>query len=240
MIVKRPAFIWVGAPLGLRQRRPQKSFFSLRGGPRWAGHGTCSATPAIRRTRYVHARLQVPTWRTPRPSADGSAILNYIRQTAASCRRQRDPLWPSGEARVLLSQMQSGPWRPRPGRRKRSLVSPATSSISARATTTTRVGIPRTGPASSVRRADCTPQKWPEDLDYAGKQVVVIGSGATAVTLVPAMAERRHTSHAPALTSYVVSRPTHDKLANWLRRRLPAAPHTRSRVGKTCCLDVLL
>jgi monooxygenase len=66
------------------------------------------------------------------------------------------------------------------------------------------------------------PQKWPEDLDYAGKQVVVIGSGATAVTLVPALAGRAaHVTMLQRSPSYVVSRPTQDKLANWLRRRLP-------------------
>jgi cation diffusion facilitator CzcD-associated flavoprotein CzcO len=66
------------------------------------------------------------------------------------------------------------------------------------------------------------PQKWPDDLDYAGKRVVVIGSGATAVTLVPAMAE--HAAHVTMLQrspSYIVSRPAEDRLANLLRRFLP-------------------
>src|SRR6185295_11817556 len=52
------------------------------------------------------------------------------------------------------------------------------------------------------------PQKWPDDLDYAGKGVVVIGSGATAVTLVPAMAERAaHVTMLQRSPSYIVSRP---------------------------------
>ena len=66
------------------------------------------------------------------------------------------------------------------------------------------------------------PQKWPEDLDYAGKRIVVIGSGATAVTLVPAMAERAaHVTMLQRSPSYVVSRPAEDKIANWLRACLP-------------------
>jgi monooxygenase len=67
------------------------------------------------------------------------------------------------------------------------------------------------------------PQHWPEDLDYAGKRVVVIGSGATAVTLVPAMAE--HAEHVTMLQrspSYIVSLPGRDPLADLLRGRLPA------------------
>jgi monooxygenase len=67
------------------------------------------------------------------------------------------------------------------------------------------------------------PQHWPEDLDYAGKRVVVIGSGATAVTLVPAMAERAaHVTMLQRSPTYVVSLPARDPLADFLRRLLPA------------------
>jgi cation diffusion facilitator CzcD-associated flavoprotein CzcO len=67
------------------------------------------------------------------------------------------------------------------------------------------------------------PQLWPEDLDYAGKRVVVIGSGATAVTLVPAMAERAaHVTMLQRSPSYIVSLPARDPLADLLRRALPA------------------
>ena len=66
------------------------------------------------------------------------------------------------------------------------------------------------------------PQQWPGDLDYAGKRVVVIGSGATAVTLVPALAERAaHVTMLQRSPSYVLALPARDALANWLRRRLP-------------------
>jgi monooxygenase len=67
------------------------------------------------------------------------------------------------------------------------------------------------------------PQFWPEDLDYAGKRIVVIGSGATAVTLVPALAERAaHVSMLQRSPTYIVARPSEDAIANWLRRHLPA------------------
>jgi cation diffusion facilitator CzcD-associated flavoprotein CzcO len=62
------------------------------------------------------------------------------------------------------------------------------------------------------------PQHWPEDLDYAGKRVVVIGSGATAVTLVPSMAaSAAHVTMLQRSPSYVVSLPAEDRLANRLR-----------------------
>lgn len=66
------------------------------------------------------------------------------------------------------------------------------------------------------------PQHWPEDLDYAGKRVVVIGSGATAVTLVPEMAKTAaHVTMLQRSPTYVVSRPAEDGVANWLRAKLP-------------------
>jgi monooxygenase len=67
------------------------------------------------------------------------------------------------------------------------------------------------------------PQHWDEELDYTGKRVVVIGSGATAVTLVPAMAERAaHVTMLQRSPSYVVSLPAEDPIARLLRRLLPA------------------
>jgi cation diffusion facilitator CzcD-associated flavoprotein CzcO len=66
------------------------------------------------------------------------------------------------------------------------------------------------------------PQKWTEDIDYAGKRVVVIGSGATAVTLVPAMAETAaDVTMLQRSPSYVVSLPGIDPVAKFLRRWLP-------------------
>ncbi|UJR85159.1 flavin-containing monooxygenase [Sandaracinus amylolyticus] len=67
------------------------------------------------------------------------------------------------------------------------------------------------------------PQHWPEDLDHAGKRVVVIGSGATAVTLVPAMAETaRQVTMLQRTPTYILPVPSKDRLANALRKYLPA------------------
>jgi monooxygenase len=66
------------------------------------------------------------------------------------------------------------------------------------------------------------PQFWDDDVDHAGKRVVVIGSGATAVTLVPAMADRaKHVTMLQRSPSYVVSLPAEDGIANLARRLLP-------------------
>lgn len=67
------------------------------------------------------------------------------------------------------------------------------------------------------------PQHWPEDFDYTDKNVVVIGSGATAVTLVPEMAKTAgHVTMLQRSPSYVASIPSKDRIGNFFRRILPA------------------
>jgi len=85
------------------------------------------------------------------------------------------------------------------------------------------------------------PQHWPQDLDYSGKKVIVIGSGATAVTLVPAMAKTAaHVTMLQRSPSYVLARPEQDAVANFLRRCLPAkAAYSISR-WKNILLGMLM
>jgi monooxygenase len=65
------------------------------------------------------------------------------------------------------------------------------------------------------------PQKWTEDIDYTGK--LVIGSGATAVTLVPELAKKAaHVTMLQRSPSYILSLPAVDVIAHWLRRKLPS------------------
>jgi monooxygenase len=78
-------------------------------------------------------------------------------------------------------------------------------------------------PGVETFRGQCIhPQHWPEGLDYRGKRVVVIGSGATAVTLVPAMAgEAAQVTMLQRSPSYIFSLPAHDRLTELLTRLLP-------------------
>lgn len=67
------------------------------------------------------------------------------------------------------------------------------------------------------------PQEWPDDLDYQGKRVLVIGSGATAVTLVPAMTDKAlHVTMLQRTPTYVMSLPSEDAIANGLQKILPS------------------
>ena len=78
--------------------------------------------------------------------------------------------------------------------------------------------------ASTFRGRIVHPQAWPENLDYSGKRVVIIGSGATAVTLLPAMAKTAaHVTMLQRSPTYVISAPEQDRIAKSLRRVLPAS-----------------
>ncbi len=66
------------------------------------------------------------------------------------------------------------------------------------------------------------PQKWQDEFDYTNKRVVIIGSGATAVTLVPTLAQKaEHVTMLQRSPTYIVSAPAEDGLANWMNRNLP-------------------
>src|SRR3954471_12862042 len=67
------------------------------------------------------------------------------------------------------------------------------------------------------------PQHWTDDVDYAGKRVVVIGSGATAVTLIPSMADEvEHITMLQRSPSYIIALPARDPIADAVRKVLPA------------------
>jgi monooxygenase len=85
------------------------------------------------------------------------------------------------------------------------------------------------------------PQHWPEDLDHTGKRVVVIGSGATAVTLVPSLTDRaEHVTMLQRTPSYIISLPGEDPLARALRGKLPPPAVYRLVRGKNLVLSTLM
>ena len=171
--------------------------------------------------------------------ADGPAILNYIRDTAAEFQvdkairynhRVRRASWSSQDARWTV-EVETG----------------AKNAAESNGDNTTNNGdrttvhftcnflylctgyydyangyTPDWAAVEKFRGTIVHPQKWPENLDYSNKRVVVIGSGATAVTLVPAMAQHaKHVTMLQRSPSYIVSRPAEDKIATWLRKLLP-------------------
>ena len=162
-------------------------------------------------------------WNEPESMADGAAILRYVRDTATQFgierhirfgHRVRRAAWSSADARWTLDVEVEG------------------------AVVTLSCGFVylcggyydyAEGFAPDIAgRADFAgevvhPQFWPETLDYSGKKVVVVGSGATAMTLVPSMSERAaHVTMLQRSPSYVASLPSVDRLSALLHRWFPA------------------
>ena len=179
------------------------------------------------RLGHVHARLPVPP--LARRQGHRRRALHpqlHPRDRRRVRRRQRDPLRPPGEARLVVDRRRALDR----GSRNREIAEKTVARFTCNflylctgyydyeaGYTPEWTGVER------FRGQIVHPQKWPEDLDYEGKRVVVIGSGATAVTLVPAMAERAaHVTMLQRSPTYVVSRPAEDKIANSLRSVLPA------------------
>ncbi|MEE3921878.1 hypothetical protein V2I01_37125 [Micromonospora sp. BRA006-A] len=198
-----------------------------------AAPGTCSATRASAPTPTCTPSATHSSWTDPKAIADGDSIRAYVRQTAREYDVERHirfhhravrAEWDSATARWTVHAHRDDTGE--------DVTSPAGSCSPTPATTaTTRLHAAVPG----VERYAGTlvhPQHWPEHLDHTGKRVVVIGSGATAVTLVPAMAERAaHVTMLQRSPTYVIALPSRDPFAD--AARLPPAPRTRWPGGRT-------
>ena len=215
----------VGGACHLKRECPEKSFVILEGLERMGGTWYLFRYPGVRSDSDMYTLgYRFRPWRDNKAMADGPSILTYIRATAAEYgvdktirynHRVQRAAWSSEETRWTVD-IETGP--------ENKLVQ-LTCKFLYLCTGYYDYDSGYTPEWPGVEHFQGTivhPQKWPEDLDYSGKRVVVIGSGATAITLVPAMAERAaHVTMLQRSPSYVVSRPAEDRVANWLRKCLP-------------------
>ena len=215
----------IGAGYHLQEKCPGQELRHPRGPRLHRRHlGSVSLSRHPLRQRHVHARLFVQA--VDRAEGDRRRAAHpelRPRDRGRERHRQEHPLQPPRQARVVVDAGgaldRGGRAQRGRGRRPRPCASPAISCSCARAITNTRNGYtPEFPGATDFAGRIVHPQKWPDDLDYAGKRVVVIGSGATAVTLVPEMAKTAaHVTMLQRSPTYVVSRPAQDPLANKLR-----------------------
>ena len=213
----------VGGACHLKMECPRKSFVILEGRESMGGTWDLFRYPGVRSDSDMYTLgYRFRPWRDNKAMADGPAILSYIRETATEYEidksirynhRVRRASWSSAQARWTVEA------------ETENTVVQFTCNFLYLCTGYYDYEsgyTPEWPGVAQFRGTIVHPQKWPEDLDYAGKLIVVIGSGATAVTLVPALAQRAaHVTMLQRSPSYVVSRPAEDMLANWLRRCLP-------------------
>jgi cation diffusion facilitator CzcD-associated flavoprotein CzcO len=215
----------VGAACQLRRECPDKSVIVLEARAAIGGTWDLFRYPGIRSDSDMFTLgYRFRPWTDPKAIADGPSILRYINDAAREFdvdklirlnHRVVNANWDSDDARwtVEVHRTDTG-----------ELVTIRCSFLYV------NTGYyrydegfsPKFPGVEQFRGPVVHPQHWPEDLDYRGKRVVVIGSGATAVTLVPAMAEQAaHVTMLQRSPTYVASRPATDALADRLRARLP-------------------
>ena len=214
----------IGAAARLTQVHPHRSFLVLEARAASGGTWDLFRYPGVRSDSDMFTMgYRFRPWRGERALADGPSILAYLRDTAREYgveertryeHRVTDADWDSAAARwTVTAQTPDGP------------VTLTTSFLWAcsgyydydRPFQPELPGIDRfEGPVVH-------PQHWPEDLDTTGKRVVVVGSGATAMTLVPALADAGagHVTMLQRSPTYVLALPAVDPVARVLRRWLP-------------------
>ncbi|MBK6748866.1 MAG: NAD(P)/FAD-dependent oxidoreductase [Acidobacteria bacterium] len=216
----------IGAAAQLRTECPDKSFVILEGREAMGGTWDLFRYPGVRSDSDMFTLgYRLRPWKAPKAIADGPAILEYIHETAREFavdnkvrynHRVKQASWISDDARWTV-EVESGPDR-----------TPVSLTCGFLYLCTGYYDYdqgytPEWPGVEQFRGRVIHPQKWSDDIDYAGKRVVVIGSGATAVTLVPAMAgTAAHVTMLQRSPTYVLSLPSEDKIANFLRAVLPA------------------
>jgi len=216
----------IGAGHHLQTDCPDKSYAILEARESMGGTWDLFRYPGIRSDSDMYTLgYSFRPWEDAKAIADGPAILSYIRQTAAEARiddkiryrhRVKRASWSSADTRWTV-EAEREPSKETVRFTGNFLFLCSGYYNYAQGYTPEFPGTERF--AGRIVH----PQKWTEDVEYAGKRVVVIGSGATAVTLVPALAKKAaHVVMLQRSPSYVLSLPEQDPIANGLRRHLPA------------------
>lgn len=214
----------IGAAAQLTRGAPDRSYLILEARAASGGTWDLFRYPGIRSDSDMFTfGYRFRPWRDNRTLADGPSILAYIRETATAYgvddkiryrHRVVSAEWSTQQRRWTVTAEHDG------------------AEVEFTADILWSCGgyysyesgyTPQFSGRESFGGMIVHPQQWPVDLDYADKRVVVIGSGATAVTLVPAMAETAaHVTMLQRSPTYVLSRPGVDEVAARIRRILPA------------------
>ena len=216
----------IGAAVHLQRDGRGKSFALLEARDAIGGTWDLFRYPGIRSDSDMYTLgYEFKPWRAAQSIADGASIRDYIREAAvehgigAHIRTQHRLVsadWSAAEERWTV-QVERGPQRQRVQMKPRFLM------FCSGYYSYAQGHRPQFPGEAQFAGPVVHPQFWPEGLDYAGKRVVIIGSGATAVTLVPEMARTAaHVTMLQRSPSYVVARPGVDALAETLKRWLPA------------------
>lgn len=215
----------IGAAWHLQQHCPQKSFRLLESRDAMGGTWDLFRYPGIRSDSDMHTLgYRFKPWRQAKAIADGPAILQYVRETASEnqidkkisyAHALRRASWNSNKAiwQLEIFDRHQG----------KTVYMQCNFLLMCSGYYNYEQGyLPEFENIEQFQGTLVHPQHWPEGLDYQDKRVVIIGSGATAMTLAPSMADKtRELILLQRSPGYVVSRPDKDRIANFMRRILP-------------------
>jgi cation diffusion facilitator CzcD-associated flavoprotein CzcO len=223
----------IGVAYHLQRHCPRKSFVILEARGAVGGTWDLFRYPGVRSDSDMHTLgYRFRPWRGEKAIADGPSILAYLDDTARAYgidgkirfrHKVKRASWSSSDARWTLEVL---------GPDDRTLLYTCNFLQMCSGYYDFDAGYMPGWPGMERFKGEILhPQKWPEDLDYAGKRVVVIGSGATAVTLVPAMTDKAaHVAMLQRSPTYIVARPAKDAIADWCYAKLPEGlAHTLAR-----------
>lgn len=215
----------IGAACHLQKKSPDRSFAILEGRANIGGTWDLFRYPGIRSDSDMYTLgYAFKPWKEAEAIADGPSILRYLNETIEE-NSLRDKIqfnskvtrasWSTADARWTLEITIEGKTEPE-------IKTCNYLSMCSGYYNYEHGYLPDFKGMDNFGGQIVHPQHWPQDLDYSGKRVIVIGSGATAVTIVPSMAETAgHITMLQRSPTYIVSRPGEDGLANWLRKWLP-------------------
>ncbi|MEY4820052.1 MAG: hypothetical protein RL200_764 [Actinomycetota bacterium] len=215
----------IGAGYHLKTMSPDRSYVILEGRDGLGGTWDLFKYPGVRSDSDMHTLgFSFKPWTEAKSIADGPSILKYLKQTVAQFGIDKNIRY--GQ---LVTQAQwstdDAQWTVTSTNKATGVSSTITCSFLFMCSgyySYKKGHTPEFAGRERFKGTVVHPQEWPLDLDYAGKRVVVIGSGATAVTIVPSMADKAaHVTMLQRSPTYMVSRPDHDVMANRMRKVLP-------------------
>ena len=223
MVIVGAGISGIDAAYHVQTRLPGKTYTVLEGRDAIGGTWDLFRYPGIRSDSDMYT-LGFPfrPWTGDNAIASGDSILTYVRETAAMYGIDRKIRFGH---RVLAAQ-----WSSKDARWTLDVRDATGATIQVTCSflflcagyyNYERGYTPELPGRERFRGRIVHPQQWTPEIDYAGKRVVVIGSGATAVTLVPEMAKRAaHVTMLQRSPTYIVSLPARDAVADWLRTKL--------------------
>ncbi|AOW94081.1 FAD-containing monooxygenase EthA [Rhodococcus sp. WMMA185] len=216
----------IGAAYHLQDNFPDRTFAILESRESMGGTWDLFRYPGIRSDSDMYTLgYRFKPWKNDQSIADGSSILDYLEETATEHGIDRNIRFRHHVIRAEWSTPDSQ-WTVEAERGDTGEIVRFTADFLMSCSGYYRYDEGYTPEFPGIDRFEgrvVHPQHWPDDLDYAGKRVVIIGSGATAVTLAPAMAtDAAHVTMLQRSPTYIISMPGADKVAGLLQRFLPA------------------